>query len=310
MAFPTTSAPTLANWGLQFNGLSLGPTTPYGMYKMEGLDFPKILSGDLARPRDHGELIGLDLLAGRDVTLTGDFVTDSTSEEHSQLALATAFFPAFDGTQELPLWFQLPNLPVLAVMCRTRKRQIPIDVAWSMGLAQNVVGLHASDPRLYGAPQTATVGLGTPLGGMTFPATFPLTFGGGTVAGTISASNGGNIEMRPTFTITGPVTNPVVTNATTGWQLSFTNPTQSSFTVLAGDTLVVDTDLHTVQYFSGGVGAGAARRSWVIAGSTWPNVPNGVGGLAPGVNTVQFTSGDASAVAGTLTLNWASAYLL
>jgi hypothetical protein len=308
--FPTTAAPSLSNWQVQFNGLTMGAGTPYGLVKIDGLDLPKIRGGDLARPRDHGELAGLDLLGGRDVTITGDFVADGTSLQHAGQALGTAFAPAPRGTTEVPLWFQEPGLPVLALMCRARKRSVPRDLSYSMGLAMSAVSVHATDPRLYGAPQTATVGLGTPLGGMTFPAAFPLSFGGGTVAGVITANNGGNFEMRPLLTIAGPCTNPVVVNATAGWQLALSNPTQTGYTVLAGDTLVIDTDLHTVQYFVGGTGTGAARRAWVVPGSTWPSAVSGVGGLVPGNNTLQFTSGDSSAVAGTLTAQWASGYLI
>jgi hypothetical protein len=142
--------------------------------------------------------------------------------------------------------------------------------------------------------------------------TFNASFGGGTVAGIASCTNSGNIDTRPTFTITGPCTNPTIYNATSGYKITLSNPSQTSYTVLAGDQVVIDTDLHSVNYYSGGISAGnpAARRFWIQAGSTWPSVVSGVNALGPGTNTIQFTSQDASAVAGTLTVNWASAYML
>jgi hypothetical protein len=73
-----------------------------------------------------------------------------------------------------------------------------------MGLASKVMHFHSTDYRLHAAPQEGTCGLGTPLGRLTFPVTFRATFGGGTVAGVIYATNAGNIDMNPVLVITGP----------------------------------------------------------------------------------------------------------
>ena len=309
MAFPTTTAPTLANWELQYNGLNIGATTTYDVTQIDGLDLPTIRNGDVVRPRDHGELIGLDFMGGRDVTLTADFVSDGTSLQHAAEALASAF--AVGLNVEQPLWIQIPNLPCLAMMARTRKRTVPIDLGYSVSaLATTSILMHSTDPRLYTTPTTATVGLPAPLGGLTFNATPNFTFGGGGTYGSISATNSGNVEMRPTFTITGPVTAPVVQNVTTGWILTFTNPSGVGYTLNAGDTLTVDTDLRTVLYTASGSTSPQPRRNWLTAGSIWPDPVRGIAGLAPGGNGIEFSSADSSAVSGTLSLSWASAYLI
>jgi Phage tail protein len=310
MSFPTTSAPSLSNYQLSFNGLTMGPGTAYGITDIQGLDLPAISSNDAQRPRDHGQFLGYNFYQGRDITVSGDINSDSTSLQHAIQAFATATVDQI--ATELPLWVQLPNLPALASMVRPIKRSVPIDINWVGGLAQMSVLFHASDPRLYAAPQSTTVGLGTPVGGIGFNVTFNASFGGGTTAGIATCVNAGNIDTRPTFTITGPCTNPTIYNATSGYSITLSNPSQTGYTVLAGDQVVIDTDLHSVNYYSGGISAGqpAARRFWIKAGSTWPNVVNGVNALGPGTNTIQFTSQDASAVAGTLTVNWASAYML
>jgi len=309
MAFPTTAAPSLSNWELQYGGLNLGNTTPYAISEIAGLDLPVIRNGDVPRPRDHGELIGLDFMSGRDVTITANFASDGTSLQHAAEALATAFETGI-GT-ESPLWIQIPNLPCLGLMCRARKRTVPIDIGYSVSaMAQASILVHSTDPRLYTTPTTSTVGLPAPIGGLTFPATFPATFGGGGTYGSISATNTGNVEMRPTFVITGPVTNPVVQNVTTGWILSFSNPTGIGYTLNAGDTLAVDTDLRTILYTASGSSVSAPRRNWLVANSVWPNPVAGIAGIAPGANTIEFSSGDSSAVVGTLALSWSSAYLI
>lgn len=308
MSFPLTAAPSLSNWELQYNGLQIGNGTPYAVTNIEGLDNPTVRNADIVRPRDHGQFVGLDLLGGRDITITGDFTTDGVSLQSAGKALGAAFVSG--AVTELPFWFQFPNLPILCSVARCRKRTTPIDFGYSVAtLAKMTILLHATDPRLYGAPQTASVGLPTPVGGMTFPATFPLSFGGGSNFSVLPVVNAGNVEMRPLLVLTGPMTNPTIVNTTAGWSLSFTNPAQTSFTLNAGDTLTIDTDTgHAVTYLASGTTVSSPRRNWVIAGSTWPDPSKNVGGLVPGSNTIEFGSQDSGAVAGTLTVKWASAY--
>ena len=310
MAFPAfgTTVPSLADYQLEFNELTMGFNTPYTAMKIDGFDAPVIRSGDQAQPRSWGEFQGFDLFGGRDIILTGDAVSDGTSLQSALISLGQATLPAI--STEDPLWVQLPNLPLLCSMVKVRKRQIPLDIPWSAGLASVALSMHSTDPRLYTAPSELSVGLPTPAGGLTFPVTFPVTFGGGGTFGTILAFNSGNVEMRPTFTITGPCTNPAVQNSSTGWALGFANPTGTGLTLNAGDTLEVDTDLRTVLYTPAGSTISATRRNWLIPGSTWPSFVQGIEGLAPGSNLIEFSSGDATAVAGQLTFDWASAYIL
>ncbi len=310
MAFPSPSQtpPTLSDWFVSYNGLTMGPTadgtSPYVITQIEGLDLPTIRSKDVGRPRDHGELIGLDVYGGRTFTVDLWMQTDGTSLQSAQKALAAA---TEDGlTTELPFWFKLPNLPTMAIMARVRRRTMALDLDYGAALVgKPVIQFHATDPRIYAAPTNSdTVSLGTPVSGFSFPITFPLSFGGGSTS-TLSLDNSGNTEMRPILTFTGPVTNPAATNSSISGNptLTFSNPTQTGYTVLSGDTLVVDLDLHTITYYTGGAGVGASRADWLVSGSTWWNLPTGT-------NLINFSSTDSTTVAGTLTADWASAYML
>jgi hypothetical protein len=187
-----------------------------------------------------------------------------------------------------------------------RKRQVPIDVAWGAGagFAQKIlVQLQCTDPRVYAPTQSPSVTLPAPPGGLTFPATFPLSFGGGSSAGTITLNNTGDIETRPIVVINGPVTSPTIQNQTTGALVTIKNPNQVGFTIQTGEKLWVDMDQHEVYYYSVGSSIGSARRSWVVAGSTWWD-------LAPGTSVVAFSSQDASlpSPAPTCSVYWAPAY--
>ena len=304
---PSLTPPSLLNWQFSFQGYTFGASQPVGVLQIEGLgDVPTIRNGDMVRARDHGELVGLDLYGGRDVTIDFWAKTDGTSLQSALLSLSAALQVGLSTEQ--PLWFQQPNLPLLACMCRCRKKAVPWDVTYAAAnVALPIAQFHATDPRLYTVGQTATVGLANPTSGMHFPATFPISFGS-TGASGATVTNSGNVSMNPVVVITGPVTNPTVQNATISGTpaLTISNPLQTSYTVLSGDQLVLDLDAHTIQYFSGGVNsgtAGASRMSWLVPGSTWWSLP-------PGNNLIQFLSQDSVQVAGTAQIQWASSYIL
>src|SRR4029077_10397584 len=104
---------------------------------------------------------------------------------------------------------------------------------------------------------------------------FNFTFGGGSVAGSLAITNNGNIETKPLLIVEGPCTNPSITNANTGANLTF------KLTMASGDRLVIDTDLHTATYYVSGSTIGASRLYTLAPGSQWFS-------LAPGTTTLQF----------------------
>jgi hypothetical protein len=214
-------------------------------------------------------------------------------------ALASVLVPG--GVTESPLWFNLPGWGTLAIMARVRKHNMPLDIQAVLGnLANLVVQFSASDPRIYSTPtQTASVGLPVPSAGMSFPITFPLSFGGGGTVGALSVTNTGNYETRPLLVVNGPCVTPTIQNNTVlgAPYVSF------GMSLNTGDTLVIDTDMHTATYFTPGFTVGTPRSSTIQAGSNWWS-------LLSGVNRLSFTSKDLVASAGTLSVQFASAYIL
>lgn len=303
MSLPPAGPPALTLSQGSYNGVTFGPGTSWGIVSIDGLGMPQVRTGDTDRALDTGQLQGLNFLGGRDVTLTLELATADVASAVTaltDLAAATAV-----ANTELPLWLNLAGTP-LALMATVRKRQFPVDMAFTAALVRVTLAFHATDPRLYGAPTTGSVGLQLPSGGLTFPVTFPATFGSASPS-TVTIDNTGNIESRPVLTITGPVTNPVISNTSVAGApaLTLSNPTQTGYTVLAGDQVVIDTDLRTVLYYAGGVGAGnpADRRGWIAPGSAWWT-------LQPGTNNVEFSSGDATLTTATLEVTSAPATVL
>lgn len=286
---------TLANWQGSYNGLTFGGPSDYVQVKtVQGwLSLPDVSSGDQKRPRADGMLMGLDLLGGRTIGLNLEIVpapgltlTDSID------VVGSAFQIMRDA--EMPLELSLPGVYGDKLSyCRTRKRAVDIDVEYSAGLATMAVQLSASDPLLYSATlHSLSTPLRTPNSGMTFPATFPLTFGGSTGSGgTITPSNAGNFESFGRAVITGPCISPRVQNSNTNEVLSL------DITLASGDSLEIDFDAHTVILNGNGY-----RYSSVIQNDWW-------GLAAVSTTTVAFYSSDPSPTGSTMTFYWRDSWL-
>jgi hypothetical protein len=223
-------------------------------------------------------------------------ITPVTVDQAAQ-ALGGVLGPG--GVTEAPLYISLPS-GTFACMARPRKHNCPLDLNRVMAKATIATTLlHATDPRFYAAPsRTATVGLPTPAGGLLFPVTFPASFGGGGAGGLVTVVNAGRFEMRPVFIVTGPCTNPTITNLSIAGAPAVT----FALSLSAGDTLVIDSDWRTAIYTTAGSTQGASRRNALTSNSTWFNLP-------PGANIIEFTTSDGMQVAGTLTVQSADAYL-
>lgn len=291
------SVPTLAPYQMWFNGLTIGPDTPLELKKIEGLDQPAVRSGDSGRPRTHGLFAGLDVMGGREITVTGQLSKGASGTfQHAWEQLVVATVPG--GSIEAPLYVNLPGYGTLVSMCRMRRRNMPIDIQFALGeLADVVLQWAASDPRLYSTPtqSVTTVATGT-TGGMRFPVGFPLSFGGESAVGAVKITNTGNINVPHKMLVEGPAPNPSITLATAVGAPTLT----FNMTLAAGDVLALDTDMHTATYYTAGTTSGSSRLNTLALGSQWFTLP-------PGENEIQFTS---STGEGKLTIEYASANIL
>jgi len=285
----------LSAYQWSFNGYVGGPGTDLEVRELTGIDMPAVRSGDSGRPRDHGMFRGLDVMGGREPSLTGDLHPLSGTLEEAEGELDAATVPG--GSEDTPLFLNLEGWGTLACMARVRKRQMPRDIQLALGNLGKVALLWAADdPRWYAQTQQASVAPLNPTSGFSFPLSFPLSFGGGSVAGSLSITNTGNIETRPLLIVEGPCENPSITNVTAKGSPNLT----FNLTVGAGAKLVIDTDMHTATYYTAGTTLGATRLGTLAYGSQWWT-------LAPGVSTIQFLAATAE---GDLSCQWASAYLL
>lgn len=287
-------------------GVTFGPSTPFGITKnIAGLDLPNIRNGDSSKPRTRGQYVGLDVDDARDMTLTfdvGPFSSGFGSYGTLEGALsAVRAVTNTQGTTEYPLWVQLPNLGLLAMMCRVRKRNVSPDIVFSAGnMAQGaIIQFHADDPYFYAAPTlNPSVGLPTPGLGFDFALSFAFSFGGASSGNTITVVNAGDAPCYPLCTITGPCLDPSITNLSMPGSPTLTFDIQ----LLTGAQLIVDLDTpQSATYFAAGSSVGSTAMN-----TLQPNYA--FWALLPGTNVISFNSADTSPVAGTLTMDWSSTY--
>lgn len=271
-----------SDWTFTYNGLTVGGDgSPYQISKLTGLhDSPEVRTADQTRARAHGLFAGTDLLGGRSLMAEIEVVAPHP-DETVWSDFSRALVPG--QSDELPLVFQVPGVAggiAIEIGARVRRLSLPVDRSYFFGHGSAAVEFWATDPRIYSqASTTYTVTQAAVSGtGLTFPITFPLSFGGAVSGGQFVASNAGEFEAPWTATISGPITNPTLENVTTGQTIAFTG------TVASGETLVISSLDRSVM-----LNGTASRYSWLVVGSSWWQ-------LAPGNNTVRLagTSGSGS----------------
>lgn len=148
----------------------------------------------------------------------------------------------------------------------------------------------ALDPRRYSvAEQTALISFPSRAGGMSWPARWPARWSAGGSSGAGEVRNDGNAIAWPVWEITGPVSQPSITNLATGEQSRF------DVELGAGESLLVDTaNRHVLAN-----GDPYAPRRDKFRGDWW--------GLHQGITTVRFggANGEPEAtLAGTWRHTW------
>ncbi len=272
---------------LSYNGTVLGQTG-ITIEDVQGLDsLPDIRTYDKDRALVDGQFSGRDLLSKRAITVTGNVWGNDATELRSRLtALTDATVPQ---PAELPLVAQLPGYPFtqLVIKCRCRKRDIDNNIDYGRGdFAPYALLFEATDPRIYDSvQQSAATAAAVTGGGLDFPLTFPLSFGGTGTSGVIQAQNTGNYWTPWTATVTGPCTNPQFENQTTGQII------RADLTLGATDTLYFNADLSTIV-----LNGTATRKDAQSSDSSWWLLP-------PGTTPIRFSS----ASGGTATVSWYSA---
>jgi hypothetical protein len=168
------------------------------------------------------------------------------------------------------------------VFGRPTKYNAPIDANYQYGQVNVTSEWTAPDGLLYdGTVNSPSCPVLSSVGNASFPWTFPVNFGT-SVGGSLTAVNAGTYPASPVYKITGPVTNPKITNAATGQYIKV------NLALQAWDTLTIDTKSRVIRL--NGVNCNSA----LDIGSAFFTIPAGGASL-------QFISTGAGTASGQLT---------
>lgn len=217
------------------DGLQIHDTATLALTEFEvGSPSPRVAS--TARALSHGALDRTRYYDGRVISLRGEvWAGDAVTFWGAVDALKGAF--ALSPGLKVLTW----RREGLAYDERALVRaagQLTLPLKAGTWWAEFGAELFAPDPRVYSATlSTASydptlAGSGS---GVAFPLAFPLTFGSAS-SSQLVVDNAGNISTPPVLTVTGPVTNPIVDNDTTGESVY-----TEGLSLSASDSLVIDT---------------------------------------------------------------------
>lgn len=280
---------------MQYGEFLLGPGTAWRWDELQGWEeTPGIDSGTVLKASDHGAWPGTFYAQTRTVTasLVVRCEPGNMNGTLRQLAAATPI----DASDEVPLVVQLDDDAPLLMFARCTRRAFQVVRGHRTGMARGAIEFEASDPRRYSLLENVhTTSLPQPEPGLSWPLVFPLDFGTPGSTGNINATNSGDAPTHPTLAITGPCSQPVISNLSTGALLEY------DISLSASDTLYIDTNQGTVT-----LNGLTANRLYT---ATTRSQPESSFTLPAGSSALAFRSDDSDPdPASTLSVTWRSAF--
>jgi hypothetical protein len=267
------------------------PVTGYTlMQPVDGLEGPPHRTNSFSRPGRHGAIVSSQYYDGRLITLTGtvsgiDYATYLSNRkaliaatnidlDSNDYPIATRIsFTMLDGNSYyMDVFFDKPTMEL------TDPTRADFQLT---GIAPN--------PMIFGASQQVSSAISPPSGGGYIVSMIAPYISGAATGGSTVINNAGSETAWPVITLTGPLTNPVLTNTTTGEVLQL-----SPYTIGSGNVVRIDMDAHTITL------NGASLIATKTATSDW-------WGLIPGNNNVSVTS-TSSSDTGTAVFTYYSPY--
>lgn len=253
----------------------LGRGTNTRVIEVTGLlDVPdKIGTAVQATDRDGGYQSGPDFYGIRRVQMT--LAVDAESDEEAELKTDELQAVFGYGRTEGVLAFKRVGKVTRQLFCRAKRSTFPANWDMATGLARGVVEFEAVDPLVYSNelmsqiifPVEDTIG-------RTYPRTYPMTYSAAGVGSSEVISNDGTVSTTPTFIITGPANNPIISH------LGLDRYLELTFNILAGQYVEVDTLAHTIM-----LNGETNRRNYLSSRSRWFELP-------PGDNEIRFGAAD------------------
>ncbi len=265
---------TLADYQISFNGLTMGPNTPYRLRGLQGFrGLPTIGTSDLPRQGVDGTFAGRDTNVERILQAVAIVTGTSGSDFETNLAaLEAAMITIPDGADLKPLAHKLPNRSVTRrYNARPRKHDEPLDPTYIRSHTTVALQWECPDPTIYDDTSTTSA-----------------------IATTGTITNAGNWPSRPVITVTPSATTVTIVNTDdSSNQIVLKQWVDSgSVTHTIPASVVIDCWAGTV------VDGSAVNRFDVVDSTSTP----GFFALVAGVNHLSITGGSMSVV-------WRSAWI-
>lgn len=268
--------------------IPLGATDANGttwiLKSVTGWDSPPSVGSVIQRSSDHGGWPAIQTYGPRIITL--DVMASAVNQEMRDVARA-ALQQAIPIGDLATFTYDEP-VPKAAYVRRNGSATVS-ETCPTLCDVEFTIPLVAPDPRKYSVMQhyessayVAATG-GIPVS-FSVPVTITGTSGSG---GQLGIANAGTFETRPSIVINGPIASPVITNATLGMSVSWSNVTLGT-----GDVLLVDMDARQ----------GYVNNSYTPAdpGSAWWV-------MQPGPSEIQLTGDQSGGSA--ITVYWYDAWI-
>lgn len=290
-------------------GTIVGAGTAVGLKDITGLrSLPDLTDGDTPRGQSDGTLSGPSYLSSRRVAFNFEIFDPGDMEAaikmvtrnfqnirnaSDEIMSAGEYLSNIATAGSKPVSSILVQLPgragPLMLLGRPSRLALPVDKQYSLRNPSIAAEWKVPDGVLYDeALQTGSCGLPNPVGGLTFPATPPFSFGYSS-GGSVLLTNAGDYQTFAVIKITGPCTRPRVTLQSTGEYMSI------NLTLKAGDVLLIDMQNQLITF------NGANRNNAVDVGSSFFDCP-------PGDSSFGFGSSDSVSVAGTMSVYMLNTY--
>jgi hypothetical protein len=284
----------LNNYQFSFNGFNFGGAgSVYQILDVDGLEsLPELRVQDDNRGFNDGMFTGRDFYSGRTlVFMLNVFAGNGRNAQQNLALLQAALNPVQQLTSSNGLlqWQLAATDSMQRITARVRSRKIVIDPEYTFGFIRAQIIFFAPDPKYYDdTATTITLNPLTSAGGRTYSKTFNYSYGA-SIPNLFTVTNNGWATTNPTITVTGPVTNPTITNVSTGQYLTV-NDTLTNL-----DSLVFDLENKNITL------NGSSARNLLAVGSQWFGAPSG---------TTQFSFTGVSGSSGTTaTIVYRNAYV-
>lgn len=249
------------------NGLTLGNGTDYIIHRMTGFGLPLIRTSSDPRSGADGRITWNQLYDGRRLILEGHINLDDYGDIRDARNALYSAFTIKNG--ETPMTINTTDGETYVIDYKTTNIDQGTAVAGQITHLDFRIEVTSDDHRFFANSITST-NIDPPVGGGTgFPATFPVVFSSGS-GGSATITNNGSAMAEIDVYFYGEITNPRLTNSTTGESFQLVQ------SISSGSYVRIYNENNNFYVLQGGV----TNRYSNFTGDFWR--------LVPGSNSITF----------------------